>query len=651
MSYLYRDTMPGTEMTGLETTLLGAAAKEAVGPAKNFVAKWGMPKYERLVVEYSRCFDAHLIASRERCSMIKNILYRDERVTLLSQYTNVCFLSIKGEILDTDLLSGKLRSERFIISGTAGAGKTMFMKWLTLDALDTIHLHQRIPLYVELRYLTTEEAAKDFIKFLLESTSEAENRVTISRFKTGLELGQFIIVLDAIDEVSKGIRATVLSQIQNFSRSYPKCTIVLSTRPDESVEALQDFRVYRTVDMTQDQIVSVISRLEFDETVKSRLVRELNAGLFNKHKEFLSNPLLATIMLLTYDQSAEIPTKLTAFYKQAFEALYQRHDAAKGAYRRGHHAGLPLDEYEKIFSVFCYDSYVDGKLQFDDAELLNYFDVARDYYQLSAKPVDLVLDSKESVCVIQRDGLFNTFAHRSFQEYFTALFLSRYTGDDFSTLVDGIVVAGVGENVLRMLLELSPELLEEKWVQQRLKPLVVILSSADVSTQEGCEDIFSALFSSLDIATETGEIDGFGNSFGVSPHQAGTWLPRLERAYSPRKALATAIFEHEETGPVFTSLQEYYANLEEPNVSLDSLHSRLHLDSDEMGDRPRLSVEVSDVEWLMQSNLPRILNYVSQTIIRYSTDVTDRIAHRQRSMSHLSKRRGRGPRVMASQAE
>lgn len=45
-------------------------------------------------------------------------------------------------------------------------------------------------------------------------------------------------------------------------------------------------------------------------------------------------------MLLTFEQYAEVPSKMHIFYREAFAALSVKHDASKGAYKRVLKTGL-----------------------------------------------------------------------------------------------------------------------------------------------------------------------------------------------------------------------------------------------------------------------------------------------------------------------
>ena len=39
------------------------------------------------------------------------------------------------------------------------------------------------------------------------------------------------------------------------------------------------------------------------------------------------------MMLMTFDEFAEIPSKMHVFYEQAFNVLYNKHDATKASFK------------------------------------------------------------------------------------------------------------------------------------------------------------------------------------------------------------------------------------------------------------------------------------------------------------------------------
>jgi len=97
---------------------------------------------------------------------------------------------------------------------------------------------------------------------------------------------------------------------------------------------------------------------------KARLLKRIKEGLYESHESFLSNPLLAYMMLLTIARNPDIPNRMTAFYEMAFDALYHRHDTVKGGgYVRKYYADIEKMELIRLLSFFCLVTYFDGIIE------------------------------------------------------------------------------------------------------------------------------------------------------------------------------------------------------------------------------------------------------------------------------------------------
>jgi predicted NACHT family NTPase len=130
-------------------------------------------------------------------------------------------------------------------------------------------------------------------------------------------------------------------------------------------------------------------------------------------------------MLLTYGYSAEIPNKLSIFYNQAYEAMFQRHDALKGAFKREKETNLDIQDFGTVCSAFCIQSYDDRRVKFSDTEAISYLERAKQITNINYRSEDFLTDLKQSICMLVDEGLFLTFTHRSFQEFFAARFIVK----------------------------------------------------------------------------------------------------------------------------------------------------------------------------------------------------------------------------------
>jgi predicted NACHT family NTPase len=185
------------------------------------------------------------------------------------------------------------------------------------------------------------------------------------------------ILLDGFDEPEFSRRKFVADQIRDLSERYPGNWIILSSREDSSLEGWSNFTKFSLQPLTLDRAGQLVEKLPFDDPVKTKFVADLRNGLYERHRSFLSNPLLLSIMLLTYSDNAQIPPKLSLFYNQAYESLFQRHDALKGGFQRERRTDLDIQDFGKVFAAFCLQTYDKREFSFSKIKALEYLDSAK----------------------------------------------------------------------------------------------------------------------------------------------------------------------------------------------------------------------------------------------------------------------------------
>ena len=279
-----------------------------------------------------------------------------------------------------------------------------------------------------------------------------------------------------------------------------------TSRHEDGISNLHFFEAYHVNPMTKRQTIALLSRLAFDDDVKQIFIQKVEADLFNKHRDFLSVPLLATMMLLTFSKFSNTTSKMHIFYRQAFELLFQRHDRSKGgAFTRSFHTDVSIVDFHNIFSFFCVASYVRRELSFSDVSLIEGISKAVAYEKsktptcdrLDLKSERFLRDLTESTCLLQRDGLEYTFVHRSFQEYFAADFISQLDSKQIKLYIDAIVCRQVCDNVLMMIADIKPNAFERGWALPTVKELRSRL--AQIGDRENAAKCLSAMFSQIHV--------------------------------------------------------------------------------------------------------------------------------------------------------
>ena len=141
-----------------------------------------------------------------------------------------------------------------------------------------------------------------------------------------------------------------------------------------------DFKELQSLELDKVQALELISKLDYNQVTKEKFMYELNHGLFEKYRSFASNPLLLTIMLMTFDEKASIPDKLNDFYEQAFSTLFNVHDGSKDCFKRDIRTGLGANDFKSVFSYFCFKTYFNNQYEFSESDVRKYLGYAQERF-------------------------------------------------------------------------------------------------------------------------------------------------------------------------------------------------------------------------------------------------------------------------------
>lgn len=414
--------------------------------------------YKRLLIDFDLAFKDYLKSTYEKYSKVKTLLYKAEPKPLYS-FFECCSLKLNNNIIDANDVDNVLNQSKFnIIQGTGGIGKSTLLKHFFINELNKKDL---IPLFFELKNLEISE--KGLLNILYDTLYSLGFKLEFEFFRYALERGVFLILLDGYDELSEEKAKIFTSDFEEFCDMFGENYFIMTSRPTNDFINFQRFSVFDACPFSKEQAINLISKIEYDSDVKERFIRELSYRLYDTHISFASIPLLLNMMFLTYDDFAEIPEKIHIFYSNAFETMYQKHDSTKGIYKRQMKSGLSYDEFKLTFAKFCFISYMKRMLEFtwnDLYDLIKSLNNSRNF-----NVHGFISDLKDALCVLIIDGTKYKFVHRSFQEYFSALFLKEIDDDLQSKLAIKLIecnkMSFTTENILPMLYEMSPERFEK----------------------------------------------------------------------------------------------------------------------------------------------------------------------------------------------
>ena len=320
-------------------------------------------------IDFSTAFECYLNKGSEKHSNIKTLLYSEPKFIYDFYVCNYLKRNSNHDIyLDANSVNNILEISKFIlISGSGGLGKTMMLKHFFLNCIKTTDL---IPIFIELR--GQNNTGLSLNNYIYQRLNILGFTLEQEYFEYALKSGRFLILFDGLDEIEN--KYNILNEINIFCDKYADNHFIITSRPsnsDVNFTSLQRFTTLQILPLEKQQSLSLISRIHFDESVKKRFLSELNNFLFKKHETFASNPLLLTIMLLTYESYANIPEKLHTFYSYAFETLLIKHDATKDGYRRKLKSRVSVDDFRSIISELCFKLFIKQNISFTESMVID----------------------------------------------------------------------------------------------------------------------------------------------------------------------------------------------------------------------------------------------------------------------------------------
>lgn len=356
-----------------------------------------------------------------------------------------------GTRIPTDSIDKLFEKKQFItLIGSAGSGKSTIVKYLFLNAIDSSF---KVPIKLELRYLNDYEGSViDFVKekiFKLNRLSSSEK--IIERL---MKSGKFVFFLDGYDEITSIKKEKITKEIDDLVKLYNKNNYLLTSRPYTEIDLLPLFHNFEVCELSNDDINQFIEKQipKEESELREKIIEAINSPENVSYKSFLSNPLLLSMFILTFQSYSSIPQKRSAFYSQVFDALFSVHDSmSKLAFVREKQSGLSKEQIVEVLELFSFISYFEQKFIFTSQYLSEKLSLIKSKkISLKFDNDKLISDLQIAIGIINQDGTEYTFPHRSLQEYFTAVYISSLSNENKKTVYEKIVKSLTKDHSFRM---------------------------------------------------------------------------------------------------------------------------------------------------------------------------------------------------------
>ncbi len=332
----------------------------------------------------------------------------------------------EGVAVFNDLQSGKLT-----VLGKPGAGKTTFLKHLTLQALDGTLRENYLPIFVSLKeWSETEMSLMDFLADQFDICGLPGAKPFVEHLLTA---GRCLILLDGLDEVTSDVDRTIRA-IKDFSDKYHRNRFVLSCRIAAYDYVFEHFTEVEMADFNDEQIQTFIANwFRDEEETAQQCWKQLNTEEHAPIKELAATPILLTLLCLTYHEQLDFPPNRAELYREAIDVLLKKWDTSRRIRRDQVYRRLTLKRKELMLSQIAFQTFMQGhyffprqQLERDIAAYIgNLPDAPEDSVELDSEAILKAIEAQHGLFVERANGIYS-FSHLSFQEYFVAKYITEH---------------------------------------------------------------------------------------------------------------------------------------------------------------------------------------------------------------------------------
>lgn len=423
----------------MEKEILETVVTSFVGELFNQSAKLFEGTGDELKQFLNRGLKRYLEKQRDKYSHIKTLLRGNTPVYLYDIYYHLR-ISNRKEVIETKSIHNVfLKSNYVTIIGDAGSGKSTLVKHLFLNS---IFEKSGIPILVELRYLN--DYKNSFEEYIYEKIFEnklSQNENILDRL---LSNGKFVFFLDGFDELNSDVKPGVIASLNSFINSYDKNKFILTTRPYSDIEHLPLFHNYFVLglDKGKGEIEGFIHKQLQNETeLALKIVQSVKSNKSEYIESFLTNPLLLSLYILTFQSDSSVPSEKSVFYRRVINVLFSEHDSkTKLGYPREKLTKLNQQQFEEVLKAFCFISYFESKFNWESdyvSEKLSRIKTRLNNNEFDNN--DFIKDLKLAIALWVDDNGTMSFAHRSLQEYFAALSVKHLNPEQNARIYEKII--------------------------------------------------------------------------------------------------------------------------------------------------------------------------------------------------------------------
>lgn len=346
--------------------------------------------------------------------------------------------------ISTETLLRSGSPNRFFILGKPGAGKTTLLKHLALRL--AAHTANKVPIFVSLKewvnssqsllpYITVQFKACDipdadhYVMYLLKQTNRA------------------VVLLDGLDEVRQegDQRRKTIAALQTFATRFPSACVIITCRVAATDYTFERFIYFEVADFTPGQVKTFVRKWFHENPAKGEdFLNEINRKQHRGLRELARQPLLLAMLCLAFNDTLTFPARRVEIYYDALDALLRKWDSSRNIRRDTIYQGLSIGRKRQMFARLAAETFKKGEYFIPQEHLEN---AITDYLhqlpraevagttEIDSTGVLQAIEAQHGI-LVERAHRIHSFAHLTFQEYYTAENIIERTASDLRAIPD-----------------------------------------------------------------------------------------------------------------------------------------------------------------------------------------------------------------------